>query len=93
MKSQEDEEDARTAEEADGLSGIPLVGYTAEGHGHDAGDEGSHGENTSDVVHLTSAVHQRDSRAGVFVGEHEEVDWSAGGADAEVDIERPFPTS
>ena len=43
LKSQEDEEDARTAEEADGLSGTPFVGNTAEGHGHDAGDEGSHG--------------------------------------------------
>ena len=91
LKSQEDEEDARTAEEADGLSRIPVVGYTAEGHGHDAGGEGSHGENTSDVVHLTSAVHQRDSRAGVFVGEYEQIDGGAGGADAKVDIEGPTP--
>lgn len=64
------------------MSGILVVGYTAEGHGHDAGDEGSHGENTSDVVHLTSAVHQRDSRAGVFVGEYEQIDGGAGGAEA-----------
>jgi hypothetical protein len=39
LKSQEDEEGARTAEEADGLSGIPLLGYTAEGHRYDPGDE------------------------------------------------------
>ena len=57
LKSQEDEEDTRIAEEADGLSGILVVGYTAEGHGYDAGGEGSYSENTSDVVHLTSAVH------------------------------------
>jgi hypothetical protein len=74
LKSQEGEEDARTAKEANGLSGILLIGYTTKGHGHDAGDEGSHGENTSDVIHLTSAVHQRDSRAGVFVGEYEQID-------------------
>jgi hypothetical protein len=82
LKPQEDEEDARTAEEADVLSGIPLVGYTAEGHGYNAGDEGSHGKNTSDIAHFMNTVHQRDSRAGAFVGEYEEVDGGAGGANA-----------
>jgi hypothetical protein len=92
LKSQEDKEDARTAEEADGLSGIPVVGYTAEGHGYNAGGEGSYGENTSDVVYLTSAVYQRDSRAGVFVGEYKQIDGGIGGADAKVDIECLSPT-
>jgi hypothetical protein len=78
LKSQEDKEDARTAEEANGLSRIPVVGYTTKGHSHNAGGEGSHSENTSDVVHLTSTVHQRDSRAGVFVREYKQIDGSGG---------------
>jgi hypothetical protein len=57
LKFHEDEEDARIVEEADGLSGILVAGYTAEGYSYDAGDEGSYGRNTSDVVHGTSAVY------------------------------------
>lgn len=30
LKPQEDKEDAKTAEEADSLSGIPLISYIAE---------------------------------------------------------------
>jgi hypothetical protein len=63
------------------LSGILVVGYTAEGYGHNAGDEGSYSENTADVVHLTSTVHQRDSRAGVFVRKYKQIDRGVGGAD------------
>ncbi|KAH7112078.1 hypothetical protein B0J11DRAFT_511870 [Dendryphion nanum] len=40
LMSYEDEKDARAAEEANGLSGMPLLGYTTEGHGHDAENEG-----------------------------------------------------
>jgi hypothetical protein len=93
LKSQEDEEDARITEKADGLFGIPVVGYTAEGHGHNAGGKSSHNKNTSDVVHLTSAVHQRDSRAGVFVGEYEQIDGGAGGANTDINIEGLGPAS
>jgi hypothetical protein len=91
LKSQEDKKNARTAEKADSLSGILVVGYTAEGHGYNTGDEGSYNENTSDVVYLTSAVHQKDSRAGVFVGEYEQIDGGANSADTKVDIESLAP--
>jgi len=71
------------------LSGILVIGYTAKGYGHDAGGEGSHGENTSDIVHLTSAVHQRDSRAGVFIREYKQIDRGAGSANADINVEGP----
>jgi hypothetical protein len=66
LKSSKDKEDARIVKEANDLSGILLVGYTAEGHSYNAGDEGSYSENTSDI--FISRVRSRFPGGGLLLG-------------------------
>lgn len=92
LEAEDDEENARCAEETDDLAAPPWVGGSAEIDGHHARNHGAQHQDGADAVNLQEALAQGYTRARVVLGEEEDPGGYKDASDAQVDVETPTPT-
>ena len=86
LDTEEDEENARTDEEADDAATVPGVDGATEVDRHDAGDEGTGNEKGSHIVDFRDAIFDGNTRTRIKARQEENPNTSKGSSDAKVDV-------